>query len=92
MIPGLLTKHGEERRKRAGKYEEMFIYSYTHTHKYLTLFGGLMNALILASPDERVILLRAGITGKQIENLFVELNQFKIVGAVLYDPDADKEA
>lgn len=51
-----------------------------------------MNALILASPDERVILLRAGITGKQIENLFVELNQFKIVGAVLYDPDADKEA
>lgn len=60
---------------------------YTHTHKYLTLFGGLMSALILASPDERVKLLRAGITGKQIEKLFVELNQFKIVGAILYDPD-----
>lgn len=47
-----------------------------------------MSALILASPDERVKLLRAGITGKQIEKLFVELNHFKIVGAILYDPDA----
>jgi len=47
-----------------------------------------MSALILASPDERVKLLRAGITGKQIETLFVELNNLKIVGAVLYDPDA----
>ncbi len=65
-------------------------YIYTHTHKYLTLFGGLMSALtlILASPDERVKLLRAGVTGKQIEKLFVELNHFKIVGAILYDPDA----
>lgn len=48
-----------------------------------------MSALILASPDERVKLLRAGITGKQIEKLFVELNQFKIVGQVLYIPDAE---
>lgn len=63
-------------------------YIYTDTHKYLTLFGGLMSELILASPDERVKLLRAGITGKQIEKLFVELNHFKIVGAVLYDPTA----
>ena len=47
-----------------------------------------MSALILASPDERVKLLRAGITGKQIEKLFVELNHFKIVGAILYDPTA----
>ena len=48
-----------------------------------------MSALmILASPDERVKLLRAGITGKQIEKIFVELNHFKIVGAILYDPDA----
>lgn len=44
--------------------------------------------LILSSPAERAKLLRAGITGKQIENLFVELNNFKIVGVVLYDPDA----
>ncbi len=43
-----------------------------------------MSALILASPGERVKLLRAGITGKQIEVLFVELNNFKIVGAVLF--------
>jgi len=63
-------------------------YIYTHTHKYLKIFGGLMSALILSSPDERVKLLRAGITGKQIEKLFVELNHFKIVGAILYDPDA----
>lgn len=66
----------------------MWKYIYTHTHKYLKIFGGLMSALILASPGERVKLLRAGITGKQIETLFVELNNFKIVGAVLYDPDA----
>lgn len=43
--------------------------------------------LILSSPAERAKLLRAGITGKQIEKLFVQLNNFKIVGAVLYAPD-----
>ena len=50
--------------------------------------GKERRAVILASPDERVKLLRAGITGKQIEKIFVELNHFKIVGAILYDPDA----
>lgn len=65
-------------------------YIYTHTHKYLTIFGGLMSALILASPDERVKLLRAGFTGKQIEVLFVELNNYRIIDTpVLYDSPAN---
>ena len=68
----------------------MWKYIYTHTHKYLTIFGGLMSALILASPGERVKLLRAGFTGKQIENLFVELNNFRIINTpVLYDVPAN---
>ena len=63
---------------------------YTDTHKYLTLFGGLMSALILASPDERVKLLRAGITGKQIEKIFVELNNYRLINTpVLYDAPAN---
>lgn len=45
-----------------------------------------MSALILASPGERVKLLRAGFTGKQIENLFIELNNYRLVNAVLYVP------
>lgn len=68
----------------------MWKYIYTHTHKYLIIFGGLMSALILASPDERVKLLRAGITGKQIETLFVELNNYRMINApVLYDEPAN---
>lgn len=60
-------------------------YIYTHTHKYLIIFGGLMSALILASPGERVKLLKAGITGKQIETIFVELNNYKLINIpVLY--------
>ena len=65
-------------------------YIYTHTHKYLTIFGGLMSALILASPAERVKLLKAGITGKQIEILFVELNNYTMINTpVLYDEPAN---
>ena len=67
----------------------MWKYIYTHTHKYLTIIGGLMSALILASPGERVKLLRAGITGKQIETLFVELNNYRMINTpVLYDAEA----
>ncbi len=48
-----------------------------------------MSALILASPDERVKLLKAGKTGKQIEKRFVELNNFRLVNTVLYDGPAN---
>ncbi len=49
-----------------------------------------MSALILASPDERVKLLRAGITGKQIEKIFVELNNYRLINTpVLYDAPAN---
>jgi len=68
----------------------MWKYIYTHTHKYLTIIGGLMSELILASPDERVKLLRAGITGKQIEALFVGLNNYRLINTpVLYDEPAN---
>lgn len=58
-----------------------------YTHKYLTIFGGLMSALILVSPGERVKLLRAGITGNQIEILFVKLNNYKLIkNPILFNP------
>lgn len=48
-----------------------------------------MSALILATPEERVKLLRAGLTGKQIETVFVVLNGFSTAtGRVLFDPHA----
>lgn len=44
--------------------------------------------LILASPEERVRLLRVGLKGKQIEGLYIRYNGFKIVtGPILFDPD-----
>lgn len=68
----------------------MWKYIYTDTHKYLTIIGGLMSALILASPIERIKLLRAGFTGKQIENLYVELNNYRLINTpVLYDAPAN---
>jgi hypothetical protein len=36
--------------------------------------------LMLEKANERVLLLKAGITGKQIEELYILLNDFKIVG------------
>ncbi len=48
-----------------------------------------MSALILATPGERVRLLRAGLTGKQIEMLFVVLNGYStMMGMVLFDLNA----
>ncbi len=42
--------------------------------------------MILGVPQERVKLLRAGADGKLIEKLYVERNNFKIVGGhVLFD-------
>lgn len=34
---------------------------------------------MLEKPEERVRLLRAGYTGKRIEQLYIELNKFRIV-------------
>lgn len=42
----------------------------------------------LESMNERVNLLRAGFTGKEIEALYVLLNRFEIVG-VNWDEPAD---
>lgn len=36
--------------------------------------------MVLETSQERVKLLKAGITGKHIENLYITLNGFKIVG------------
>lgn len=35
---------------------------------------------MLETANERILLLKAGITGKQIEELYIVLNGFKIVG------------
>ena len=35
---------------------------------------------MLETANERVLLLKAGITGKQIEELYIKLNNFKVVG------------
>jgi hypothetical protein len=42
--------------------------------------GGKGGNLILGTPQERVRLLRAGVDGKLIEKLYIERNNFKIVG------------
>jgi hypothetical protein len=36
--------------------------------------------MVLETSQERVKLLKAGMTGKQIESLYIQLNGFKIVG------------
>jgi len=35
---------------------------------------------MLETPQERVELLKSGITGKKIEELYIKYNNFKIVG------------
>jgi hypothetical protein len=35
---------------------------------------------MLETPKERIILLKAGITGNQIEELYILYNNFKVVG------------
>jgi hypothetical protein len=39
---------------------------------------------ILGTAEERVKLLRAGFKGKEIEELFLIINDMRIVGPVLY--------
>ncbi|MFZ2411159.1 MAG: hypothetical protein WAW23_06285 [Candidatus Methanoperedens sp.] len=42
---------------------------------------------MLETPQERVKLLKAGITGKAIERLYIEYNNFKIIrSSVLVEP------
>ncbi len=46
--------------------------------------------LVLGTPQERVRLLRAGVDGKLIEKLYIERNNFKIVGNhLLFNPIDD---
>ncbi len=35
---------------------------------------------MLETAQERILLLKAGITGKQIEELYISCNNFKVVG------------
>ena len=39
---------------------------------------------MLETPEERVRLLKAGIAGKTIEELYVTCNNFKIAGNVMF--------
>ena len=40
---------------------------------------------MLETIEERVQLLRAGLTGKEIEGLYIANNNFKIIHNILYD-------
>lgn len=41
--------------------------------------------MVLETPEERVKLLKAGLTGKDIEKLYVRYNEFKVIsGNVLF--------
>ncbi len=52
---------------------------------------------MLETPEERIMLLRAGFTGKMIEELYIKSKNFKIagipvsVGPVEYDSPPDKK-
>ncbi|VVB88669.1 Uncharacterised protein [uncultured archaeon] len=39
---------------------------------------------MLETPEERVLLLKVGITGKQIEELYISCNNFKVTGNHAY--------
>ena len=48
---------------------------------------------MLETIEERVKLLKAGLTGKEIEGLYIANNNFKIVRNILcYDPVIETEA
>lgn len=42
-----------------------------------------MSEIVLATPEERVRLLKAGFTGEEIERAYVALNGFKIRNGIL---------
>ncbi len=39
----------------------------------------IQEGIMLENPEERIILLKAGFTGKTIEKLYIKYNNFKIV-------------
>lgn len=45
----------------------------------------MVENMILALPEERVKLLKEGLTGKQIEKVFVVLNNYKVVDGYIED-------
>lgn len=45
--------------------------------------------MLLENPGERVALLKAGISGKKIEEMYISLNDFRIVGNVQYEKSMD---
>ena len=52
--------------------------------------GGKGGNLVLGTPQERIRLLRAGVDSKLIEKLYIERNNFKIVGShLLFNPVDD---
>ncbi len=52
--------------------------------------GGKGGNLVLGTPQERIRLLRAGVDSKLIEKLYIERNNFKIVGNhLLFNPVDD---
>ncbi len=46
---------------------------------------------MLETPEERVKLLKAGISGRNIEKLYIIYNNFKIIGSPLLYNHADFE-
>lgn len=46
---------------------------------------------MLETPEERVKLLKAGISGRDIEKLYIIYNNFKIIGSPLLFNHADIE-
>jgi hypothetical protein len=46
--------------------------------------------MILETRDDRIKLLKAGFTGKQIEALFFVVNHFEAVGVAWQDEERDK--
>ncbi len=47
---------------------------------------------MLETPEERVKLLKAGISGRDIEKLYIIYNNFKIIGSPLLFNHSDIEA
>ena len=57
-----------------------------NTVKTLNIFISITNLriVVLETAEERVKLLKAGLTGKEIERLYIEKNNIKIVRNIFY--------
>jgi len=42
--------------------------------------NGYINSLVLASREERVALLKTGLTGKDVESLYLKFNDIMVIG------------